>query len=331
MKADAVVFTDRNTVEYCRVDCPEPADDDVVVRVKYSWISNGTEGSYLRGERINGDTPRRPDDPWPFPIVPGYQKVGIAEWVGSKVQDIQVGQEVFASVGKVEGMFFPVGGHINPSITPCQQVWKLPSSPESLAYSGMLLTQVGYNCGSRASVLPGQTAVVLGDGPVGQWALQTLALQKAKLVMAGMDNDRLKLAEKLTGCQTVNISGDKWLGLLKEMARDGIAVAVDTAGSRRTLETILPFMQHRGHIVSAGFCGTDDRISMQALRDFELSIDSVSGSNRRRMDETLALIEKGALQTLPLITHHFAVQDAAKAWELIASRKQHILGVILDW
>jgi 3-hydroxyethyl bacteriochlorophyllide a dehydrogenase len=116
MQAHAVVFTAPNTVEYRPVTCPEPGPRDVVVRVTHSWISNGTEGSYLRGERIAGDTARRAGDPWPFPIVAGYQKVGLVEWIGEQVTDIVVGETVFSAMGRVEGMFSSLGGHVSPSV-----------------------------------------------------------------------------------------------------------------------------------------------------------------------------------------------------------------------
>ena len=48
MKANAVVFTAPLRVEFKEIDCPDPTDGDIVVRVEQSWISNGTEGSYLR-------------------------------------------------------------------------------------------------------------------------------------------------------------------------------------------------------------------------------------------------------------------------------------------
>ena len=51
MKSQAVVFTARNQVEYREVDCHDPGPNDVVIDVEHSWISNGTEGSFLRGER----------------------------------------------------------------------------------------------------------------------------------------------------------------------------------------------------------------------------------------------------------------------------------------
>jgi threonine dehydrogenase-like Zn-dependent dehydrogenase len=78
MQAQAVVFPAPDTVEFRAVQVPDPGPGDVVVRVTHSWISNGTEGSFLRGERIAGDTPHRPGDPHPFPIVAGYQKIGVS-------------------------------------------------------------------------------------------------------------------------------------------------------------------------------------------------------------------------------------------------------------
>jgi 2-desacetyl-2-hydroxyethyl bacteriochlorophyllide A dehydrogenase len=145
MNAQAVVFTAPNQVEFCPVTCPEPGPGDVVVHLTYSWISNGTEGSFLRGERIAGDTPYRPGDPWPFPIVAGYQKVGVVEWIGADVADLHVGETVFATMGKIDGMFMPLGGHVSPSVSPREQIWKLPpgvgGTLGALAVSGLVLTQ----------------------------------------------------------------------------------------------------------------------------------------------------------------------------------------------
>ena len=86
MQAYAAVAIAPRKVEYQSVTVPEPTEHDVVIRIEYSWISNGTEGSFVRGERIAGDTPRSATDPLPFPHVPGYQKVGVVEWIGSEVE-----------------------------------------------------------------------------------------------------------------------------------------------------------------------------------------------------------------------------------------------------
>jgi len=331
MKANAVVFTAPNTVKFQTVGCPDPGPRDAVVRVTHSWISNGTEGSFLRGERINGDTPKKPGDPEPFPIVAGYQKVGIVESVGAEIDDLKPGDSVFCIAGLVEGMFKPSGGQVSPSVSPRDVIWKLPKSPEPLAFAGLVLTQVGYNCGMRAPVKPGDWAVVLGDGMVGNWSAQMLAWRGANVIVVGRHAYRLALAERLSGCQIVREQDGDWTNAVREIAGEQVAVAVDTVGSPNLTETVIGLMRREGHIVSAGFCRGEDRISLQSLRDREISLDSVSGLTPPRMDETLKLIADGTLQTLPLITHHFPAYRAADAWKLIQNRNEPVLGVILDW
>jgi bacteriochlorophyllide a dehydrogenase len=331
LQAKAVVFTRPHTVEFQDVTCPDPAADEAVVRITHSWISNGTEGSFLRGERRSGDTPWRPGDPMPYPIVAGYQKVGVVEQVGREIHDLKPGDTVFCTVGRIEGMFDSYAGHVSPSISPRSQLWKLPASIDPVAFSGLVLTQVGYNIGSRAPIGPGQYAVVVGDGLVGQWAAQTLASRGAKVIMIGQEPDRLAHMERLTWGKSINMKTTDWVAAVRKLAPNGVMVMGDAVGSREATEKIMDLMGHQGHIVSAGFCGLDDKISLQALRTRELSLDSVSGWTTERIDQTLKLVADGVLQTLPLITHHFPVAQADRAWQVITARQEPVLGVILDW
>ncbi len=331
MRAQAVVFAQPNTVEVREVSCPEPGPGDAVVRVTHSWISNGTEGSYLRGERIAGETPYGQGGPWPFPIVPGYQKVGVVEWVGSEVTDLEVGQTVFCAMGKVEGMFAPTGGHVSPSVSPRGQIWKLPPGIDPVAYAGLVLTQVGYNCGTRAPVQVGDGTLVLGDGMVGQWAAQTLAWRGADVLLLGHHEYRMDKFASGPFRHAANTTQKGWQQTVHALMPNGAQVIVDTVGSIRSLEALLPHARRHAHIVSAGFYGTDDGLALQQLRVQELSVDLVSGWAPRRMDETRELIAAGYLETLPLITHRFPVAHAPEAWDRIQTKSEPVLGVILEW
>ena len=347
MKAHAVVFTAPNTVRFQEVTCPDPGPDDLVVRVTHSWISNGTEGSYLRGERIAGDTPYRDGDAWPFPIVAGYQKVGVVERVGENITDIAVGETVFATMGAVNGMFEPRGGQVSPSVCRRDGVWKLPpvgsavpAAPHSgvaapvrdpLAFAGMVLTQVGYNCGARPRVGMGDGAVVVGDGLVGQWAAQTLAWRGADVVLVGRHDDRLARFGPAPFRQVVNARSGDWKSAIRDLLPQGVKIGVDTVGSVELVMDLFDVMVRFGHLVSAGFYGTQDAVALQPLRYKELAVHLVSGWWPDRMEHTRQLIAAGYLETLPLITHRFPVSQAAEAWELIEGKREPVLGVILDW
>ncbi len=331
MQAHAVVATAEGRVEYQAVSVPEPGADDVVIRTLHSWISNGTEGSFVRGERIAGDTPRTDADPIPFPHVPGYQKVGVVEWVGSAVPNLCVGELVFASVSHVKGMFYAHAGHISPAVTHYSQIWKLPPALDLISASGLVLTQVGYNVGMRPQVGVGDAAIVLGDGMVGHWAAQTLQFRGARVLLAGKHDERLAKFAARPGDRIVNITREHLRDVAKEWAPAWVQVLADTVGTIPDVEALFPVMRRNSHLVSAGFCGPNGRIDIQKMRDYEMTLHAPAGWTKERMDATLALLHEGTLRTLPLITHRFPVQRAADAFDLILSRREPVLGVILDW
>jgi 3-hydroxyethyl bacteriochlorophyllide a dehydrogenase len=327
VKGKAVVFTDALQVEYIAVEIPDPEEQDVVVEVQHSWISIGTESSYLRGERIHGEVPYQEGDSWPFPIVAGYQKVGIVQSVGKDVHHLNVGDQVFVSSSYISNMFSLSGGHINPAVAHKSQVWKLPENASGIAFAGMVLTQVGYNCGNRAPVRPGETVVVIGDGLLGHWTAQTLLHRGAQVVMLGRHASRLAyLDHRGQGIDMTNSSINEVLS-----SREPVSAVIDTVGSMQTVEQIVPYMGRDSHWVSAGFLGTTGIVDIQKLRLKEMTLHSPSGWTKPRMNETLKGLHDGWLRTESLITHRFPVEQADIAWQTILCQKQTCLGVILDW
>ncbi len=334
MKSHAVVFIAPNQVAYREIECPEPGPEDVVVEVHHSWISNGTEGSFLRGERLSGDVAWQPGDPAPFPMVAGYQKVGRVRSVGSAVTRFAPGDWVFASVSRVSGMFEnKYAGHVSPSVCEQRSLMPLPSGRDPVAYSGLVLTQVGYNCGSRSPVQPGETAIVMGDGLVGQWAGQTLANRGAKVVMIGRHADRLARFRKYG--QVILAGTDNGVAATQALGLGPVQVLVETAGSQRALSDWLPQMKRNGHMVIAGFyprAGETNLLqALQQFRNHEISFDLVSGWTQPRLDETMRWIAEGRLETLGCISHRLPVERAAEAWALIETKREPVLGVVLDW
>ncbi len=328
----AVVAVSPGRVQVREMPMPVPSGEEVTVRVTHSWISPGTEGSFVRGERIAGDTPRAETDPLPFPHVPGYQKVGVVEAVGAEVRGFSVGDSVFATVSQTPGMFYSTGGHVSPAVTHVSQVRRLPEGMDPVAASGLVLAQVGVNCGMRPEVRPGDTAVVLGDGLVGHWTAQTLLHRGARVVMVGRHDDRLARLPASDRVLAVNERRRDPTQAAREWAEGrGVQVVVDTVGSIAALEAFLPTLRHGAHLVSAGFYGRNGRLDLQKLRDRELTLHAPAGWSDSRLEMTLDLLRRGELHTLPLITHRFPVERAEEAFDLILSKREPFLGVLLDW
>ena len=210
-------------------------------------------------------------------------------------------------------------------------MWKLPHGVDAVAASGLVLTQVGYNTAMRPMIATGDHAIVIGDGMVGHWTAQTLQARGAKVLLVGRHDTRLELLALRDGDRITNErESDVWEAV-RDWAPQGVQAICDTVGTIPLLEKLIPLMRHDGHISSAGFYGSEGRIDIQKLRDRELTLHAPAGWNKVRIDATLQMLARGELQTEHLISHRFPAARAAEAFELILSRREPVLGVVLDW
>lgn len=237
-------------------------------------------------------------------------------------------------MSRVCGMFENrYAGHVSPAVCVEGALMPLPKGVDPMAFAGLVLTQVGYNCGTRSPVKPGQVAVIMGDGLVGQWAGQTLAQLGVKVAMIGRHPDRLARFAKHG---TTFLSGsDNGVAAVRAWAPGPVQVLVETVGSAQAMQDYLPLLARDAHIVVAGFYKPAGEVNLQyALQQFrnsEITFDLVSGATLPRLEETMRWIAAGKLDTLGLVTHRFPADRAAEAWALIESKKEPVLGVVLDW
>jgi len=331
MTTPAVVFEAANQVVVRDVELPEPRPDEAIVRTHWSWISNGTEGSFLRGERSDGETPSSAERPAPFPIVAGYQRVGEVEWAGPE-SGVEVGQRVMATVTRLAGLATGAGGQVLRGPVQAQQMFVLPEDgPPAEAYAGMVLTQVGYNCGSRPQVEPGEPAAIIGDGMVGQWAAQTLQQRGCRVALLGRHDTRLAKFPATADDLMLNCRETDGPAAVRDWSGGALAVIIDTVGSNPDVEALFWSLRRFGSVASAGYLGEAGLIDIQMLRKREAALYAPSGWTRERMETTLAWIRDGRLDTLGLVTDRLPASQAPEAWNRIANRREETLGVLLDW
>lgn len=144
-------------------------------------------------------------------------------------------------------------------------------------------------------------------------------------------DDRLALFAARLEDRCVNITREDPVAAAKTWAKEGAQVLADTVGSIATVESLYPAMRRFNHIASAGFYGPNGRIDIQQMRNREMTLHAPAGWSKERMDATLDLLAQGVLTTSHLITHRFPVSRAGEAFDLILSRREPVLGVILDW
>lgn len=330
MKSPAIIFPEPGRAVVDEVPIPDLRDDEVLVDIQYSALSPGTERWCLTGKL---DVPDEP--PVAFPHLPGYQAAGVVREVGSAVLGLSPGDRVFSRNCRApdgwNGSWW--GGHAGVHVAPADSVIKLPDTVSLREASGLLLAQVGYNGASRPPVTPGDVAVVIGEGLVGQYAAQVLRYRGARVILSGLVPERLDMAARYSADEVFDASrrGDL-AGYVRAHHPGGIAIAVDTASAARTVRMAAGLLARNGHLVMNGFYPPpESMVDWHWLRGRELTLYCPNSRTRARLEATLGLIAEGAMKVEELVTHELALADAPRAYAMLLDPAAPFLGVVIRW
>jgi 3-hydroxyethyl bacteriochlorophyllide a dehydrogenase len=181
----AVVFAEAGQLDFRPVTLRAAAADEVVVDTRFSSISAGTERLLFDG--------RLPAIPHLcYPLIPGYEAVGVVLQVGADVTDVHVGDEVFVGGSMcftdVSAAF---GGQASRLIKKAAQVVPLHGIP--LAHAPLLaLAATSLHGVRRLGDVRGKRVGVVGMGAIGQFAARFLAaLEPAELYEVDTNPARL--------------------------------------------------------------------------------------------------------------------------------------------
>ncbi len=328
-KTRAVCALTADQVVLREVTIPDPGPQEVVVRAEYSSISTGTERWVITGQFHPPG-----GKPMPYPLVPGYQKAGVVEALGAEVTGLRVGQRVFATTAKLadEEVIAGWGGHIEHSVLPQGEVIPLPEGLDPVKAAALVLTQVGYNGGSRPPVRQGDKALVIGDGLVGQWLAQMLRHRGAHVVLVGRRPERLACAAQWSADVIADVRQTPLAEVAQQEAPGGFDIVADSIGTAESVAQVLGLVRRDGHLVLNGYYREGEHLlSIQQLHSREITAHAPAGWTRQRLEATLGLVEQGALHVRELMTHIMPVEKASEAYHLVLHKPEAFLGICLDW
>ena len=165
MNATAVVFEYRRQLKLAPVELLDPKDDDVVIDVRWSGISTGTEKLLW-----SGDMPEFPG--LGYPLVPGYETVGEVVEAGPDANP-RVGDLVFVPGAQcyrdVRGLF---GGASSRVITQASRVAPIDTT---LGEQGVLLAlaATAHHALTPFGTDACQPDLIVGHGALGRLIART--------------------------------------------------------------------------------------------------------------------------------------------------------------
>lgn len=270
------------------------------------------------------------------PMVLGHEAAGTVVEVGDGVSHLRVGDRVCMEPGIPDansrasrlGMYNvdpavrfwatpPIHGVLTPEVVhPANYTFKLPDNV-SFAEGAMVEPfAVGMQAATKARIVPGDTAVVLGAGPIGTMvALAALAGGCARVVVADLAQPKLDIAGQYQGIIPINIREANLVEKVQELTGNwGADIVFECSGSPRAWETIMDLPRPGGAIVVVGLPVEPTKVDIAAASTKELRIENVF-RYAHQYDRAIALIASGKVDLKPLISETFRFEDAKVAFD----------------
>lgn len=156
----------------------------------------------------------------------------------------------------------------------------------------------------RVQVQPGDSVLIFGAGPMGCLMLQAVKRAgAARVVVTDIVPLRLEQASGLGATETILADGAQEAAL-REAAPLGFDVVADATGMPRVLEQAFDYVRPRGKVWVFGVCPPDAQATFNPYQVFRKDLSIIgSFAVSRTFQESIALIQSGAVQVEPLISH----------------------------
>lgn len=332
MQAPALVLEGVRRLALRNIDLPDSVGPkDVKIAVDTVGVC-GSDVHYYTHGRIGPFVVREP-------MVLGHEAAGTVVAVGDKVHGLAVGDRVCMEPGIPDlesrasklGLYNvdpsvtfwatpPIHGCLTPTVVhPAAFTFKLPDAV-SFAEGAMVEPfAVGLQAASKAQIRPGDTAVVIGAGPIGiMVALAALAGGCARVIIADLLAEKLAIAGRYAGVTPVNIREQKLTDAVAA-ATDGWGadVVFEASGSPRAFESIFAIARPGGCLVLVGMPVEPISFDVVSAAAKELRIETVF-RYANVFDRALAMIASGKVDLKPLITHTYPFSESIAAFERAA-------------
>jgi threonine 3-dehydrogenase len=279
----------------------------------------------------------------------GHEFVGIITDVGSEVRGLKTGDRVSAEghitcghcrncrAGKRHLCRNTIGVGVNrPGCfaeyisVPASNVFIVPETINDEIAS--VLDPLGNAAHTALSFdLVGEDVLITGAGPIGIMAVAITRHVGARYVVITDVNDyRLALAARMGATAAINVTRTSIADTMKQLEmKEGFDVGLEMSGNIQAFRDLLQAMNYGGRVALLGIPVGEVSLDLTQIILKGLKLKGIYG---REMFETwykMTSMLQSRLDISPVITHRFAVDDFAQAFDVMRSGQAG--KVIMDW
>ncbi len=334
MKMKAVRFYAPENIKYEETEIKPPKAGEVRVKIEAALTCGTDLKTYRRGHPVLIKK---------TPSGFGHEFSGIIESVGKNVKDFKVGDRVVAAnsapCGKCffckhgeynlcENLEFLNGAYAEYINVPERIVQKnLIKIPDSLDFAKAAFCEPLANVVhgiEKTDIKEGQTVGIVGIGTIGLMFVRLAKLKGAKVIAAGRNPMKLKLAKEFGGAdEVIDLTKYKnpeknFLSFTEE--NKGLDAAIECVGLPEIWERMFNLVRKGGTVNLFGGCkaGTTINIDTRRLHYDELKVIGVFHHTPQYFRQAYELIASGQIDVEKLITHVMPLSQTETALNLVA-------------
>lgn len=330
MKTKSIVFTKPRTAEVLETELGPVTGDLVLVKMDYTVISGGTERACILGMQNTSQK---------FPAQLGYCGVGIVTAIGEAVEKIAVGDRVLVYHGH----------HNQYNLQHEAKITKVECDAiDSLEAAFVVIASMGLGGVRKLELELGESAMVMGLGLLGIFALQFLRLSGANpLIAADLNPERRALALKLGADYAFDPSAPDFAEQVMAVTKGkGVRATVEVTGVSAAMKQALECASWMGRISLLGCTRVSDCAVDYYQQVHRPGIKLIGAHNfvRPKVESyphhwthqddckaILELIERGRLDVKSIVSRVVPPEAAPEIYTELCDDPAFPIGTVFDW
>ncbi|WP_248926070.1 zinc-binding alcohol dehydrogenase family protein [Paenibacillus hamazuiensis] len=311
--------------KFALIDMPEPqiVPGEAIVRVRRIGIC-GTDLHAFKGNQPF----------FTYPRILGHELAGIIEWIGDNEAGLREGDQVsvipYMHCGtciacrrgktncctdmKVLGVHID-GGMREKISVPVTHLIKT----EALTLDQTAVLEplaIGAHAVRRSGLRSGETALVIGGGPIGLGVMAFAKYAGAQVIAMDINEERLAFSRAWANvAHTVNASHDPKEQLAAITGGDFPTVVFDATGNAKSMAASFGLTAHGGTLVYVGLVKADIAFSDPEFHKRELTLMGSRNATREDFDNVLEALRSGEIDVARYITHRSSLESMIGQFE----------------
>lgn len=341
----AAVLYGREDLKVEEVAIPALADDEVLVRVKVALTCGTDLKVWRRGYHARMITP---------PALFGHELAGVVAAVGPAARGgVRVGMRVVPANSApcnaclfcrkdrqnlCEDLLFNNGAYAEFVRIPGRIVQQnLLEIPDHVSYRDAAMAEP-LACVLRGieetHVRTGDTAVVVGCGPIGLKFVRVLSARGVRVIALGKRKGQVENAERVGAAAAFDVTHlDNPVEMVHKITEGqrGADAVIEAVGSPVTWEWAISMVRRGGSVNLFGGCpqGTEVCVDPTALHYSEITIRSTFHHTPRHIREALDTIARGEVRAGDFVSGEIQLEDLPREFEQMKRRNGELKTAVI--